>query len=495
MDRDDDEALVAAVARWRNRGKHALLIVDQFEELFTLNALTEQVRFSALLEQLALNTNVHVLLSLRDDFLAQCNAHEPLRPIFHELTVFDPPAGANLRRALVQPAMRCGYRFEDDGLVDGMLGEVEGERGALPLLAFAAVGATRPVERPADPGDLRSGRWRRRRPRAPRRGDHRPHRRWQGAAGPGAFPQPHHCRRHTCGARGRRAAVGIPRDRSRGGRRDLGELVDARLLTTCEIHDDDRDPTRRLEIIHESLLANWSEQTFDLRNAQWSGTYDGEYLGGVWTLQFTPDGRLLTAGSGGVRLWDLATGEAEWLVRTVGERCMFMAADRTGRYMLTADTVPTPRGGEPVESLTFHDRRTGSSRAIASHGARIGGWFALDPTGAIMVTSVPVEGVLQVGSTDGSEPHLLFARGSDVSTIAISPDSRWIASGHKDGTIRLWPMPDVSKPPLHTLPHDELIAKLKTFTNLRVVRDETSHDDWKVEVTPFPGWKTVPKWQ
>ena len=49
-----------------------------------------------------------------------------------------PPTGAALRRALVQPAMKCGYRFEDDELVDEMLAEVEGERGALPMLAFAA---------------------------------------------------------------------------------------------------------------------------------------------------------------------------------------------------------------------------------------------------------------------------------------------------------------------------------------------------------------------
>ena len=35
----------------------------------------------------------------------------------------------------------------------------------------------------------------------------------------------------------------------------LGLLVDARLLTSYEIGDD--EPTRRVEIIHESLLANW----------------------------------------------------------------------------------------------------------------------------------------------------------------------------------------------------------------------------------------------
>jgi hypothetical protein len=55
-------------------------------------------------------------------------------------------------------------------------------------------------------------------------------------------------------------------------------------------------------------------------------------------------------------------------------------------------------------------------------------------------------------------------------------------------------MPDLSKPPLHTLPYDELIAKLKTLTNLRVVRDEESSTGWKVEVGPFPGWETVPTW-
>jgi hypothetical protein len=79
-----------------------------------------------------------VLLAMRDDFLAPCNGHEALRPIFSELTLLDPPAGANLRRALTQPALACGYRFEDDVLVEEMVGEVAGERGALPLLAFAA---------------------------------------------------------------------------------------------------------------------------------------------------------------------------------------------------------------------------------------------------------------------------------------------------------------------------------------------------------------------
>ena len=91
-----------------------------------------------MLGRLATEADVFVLLSLRDDFLIRCQEHEGLAPVFSDLTALLPPSGGALRRAMVQPAMTCGYRFEDDELVEEMLSEVEGERGALPLLAFAA---------------------------------------------------------------------------------------------------------------------------------------------------------------------------------------------------------------------------------------------------------------------------------------------------------------------------------------------------------------------
>jgi hypothetical protein len=55
-------------------------------------------------------------------------------------------------------------------------------------------------------------------------------------------------------------------------------------------------------------------------------------------------------------------------------------------------------------------------------------------------------------------------------------------------------MPDLEKPPLHTLPRDELLAKLGSLTNLRAVRDTESATGWTIEVGPFPGWETVPTW-
>ncbi len=132
------DTAVPLLSKWRQKSEHALLIVDQFEELFTLNPPEVQEAFSTLLGRIVLEADVHVLLSLRDDFLFQCQKHDGLSPVFSELTPLGTLSPSALRRALVQPALACGYRFEDDTLVEEMVSEVSQERGALPLLAFAA---------------------------------------------------------------------------------------------------------------------------------------------------------------------------------------------------------------------------------------------------------------------------------------------------------------------------------------------------------------------
>jgi serine/threonine protein kinase/WD40 repeat protein len=135
---EEAQTAVDLVSRWRQAHEHALIVVDQFEELFTLNPPEVQASFAELLGRLVLEADVHVLVSLRDDFLFQCHGHEALAPILSELTLLGPLSESGLRRALVQPALACGYRFEDETLVEEMIEEVGQERGALPLLAFAS---------------------------------------------------------------------------------------------------------------------------------------------------------------------------------------------------------------------------------------------------------------------------------------------------------------------------------------------------------------------
>jgi len=128
---------------------------------------------------------------------------------------------------------------------------------------------------------------------------------------------------------------------------------------------------------------------------------------------------------------------------------------------------------------------------ITTHGAGVSS-VAIDPEGRVVATG-DVEGIVRVGWADGSEPHLLTGHTATVEKLVISPDLRWIAS--KSGTeVRLWPMPELSKPPLHTLPYDELMAKLHSFTNLEVIEDEASSTGYRLEVGPFPGWKDAPEW-
>ena len=100
--------------------------------------------------------------------------------------------------------------------------------------------------------------------------------------------------------------------------------------------------------------------------------------------------------------------------------------------------------------------------------------------------------VLRAARVSAQEAHL-FAGKFTSAELAISPDLKWVVSTSEDKTLRLWPMPEFDQPPLHTLPHDELVAKLKSLTNLRAVRDAKSATGWSIELGPFPGWKNIPE--
>ena len=110
---------ITLFTRWRERHDQALLIVDQFEELFTLNTPDVQARCAALIGSLAREADVHVVLAMRDDFLYRCHAHEPLRPILEDLSALAQPDSEALRRALTEPARHLGFTFEDDQLRSG----------------------------------------------------------------------------------------------------------------------------------------------------------------------------------------------------------------------------------------------------------------------------------------------------------------------------------------------------------------------------------------
>ena len=260
--------------RWRGRFDEAVLVVDQFEELFTLNPPEVQSSFVGLLRRLVDAADVHVVLAMRDDFLYQCQRFPEIAPDLRGLTPLGAPRADALRRALTEPAARRLHRFESEILVDRMVAEVEDQRGALPLLAFAVRRLWEKRDREQrvlteDAYDDIGGVGGRARP--PRRGGGGRDRltnasRWSARSSETSSPPRalERCARWTSCCRcstdqtvaegaeslplrrpathpyGRRALSLTPaRD---AAREVLDKLIDARLLTTFETHDDEEPP-------------------------------------------------------------------------------------------------------------------------------------------------------------------------------------------------------------------------------------------------------------
>ena len=257
---NDTDTALAVVSRWRGQFDEAVLVVDQFEELFTLNPPEVQANFIGLLRRLVDAADVHLVLAMRDDYLYRCQQFEQIAPIFKDLTPLPPPTPEGLRRALKEPAGRLLYRFESELLVDRIIADVEGERGALPLMAFA-------VHRLWEERD-----------REDRLLTREAYERIGGVAGALAqhadatlerigferLPIVRELFRNLVTAEGTRAVREVDELLSVFGEKQrdsaeevLRELVDARLMTGYREQNDDERSVRRVEIIHESLLTSW----------------------------------------------------------------------------------------------------------------------------------------------------------------------------------------------------------------------------------------------
>jgi WD40 repeat protein/serine/threonine protein kinase/DNA-binding SARP family transcriptional activator len=136
----DELGIRRVVKRILPPGGQLLLVIDQFEELFTLTA-DDETRRRFLTGLIALASDPHsrvrVLVTIRADFL-----DHPLRdPEFGELlrtgmVAVAAPSEDELADAIEQPARRVGVRFEP-GLVSQIVADVRDQPGALPLLQYA----------------------------------------------------------------------------------------------------------------------------------------------------------------------------------------------------------------------------------------------------------------------------------------------------------------------------------------------------------------------
>ncbi len=114
-----------------------LVVVDQFEEVFSLTASARERR--AFIEALVYaatipDGRVSVVLSMRSDFYDRCADHPDLRALVAEHQLLVGPLGPDgLRAAIEEPAQSAGLELEP-GLVRRIMADVADEPGSLPLL-------------------------------------------------------------------------------------------------------------------------------------------------------------------------------------------------------------------------------------------------------------------------------------------------------------------------------------------------------------------------
>ena len=127
--------------RWLTRrgrpGRRVMLVVDQFEELFTLchDNFEREAFVENLLGAAEQDGPAAVVIALRADFYAHCAPYASLREaVAQHQEYVGPMTLAELRRAIEQPAQQSGWELEP-ALVDLLLRDVGEEPGALPLLS------------------------------------------------------------------------------------------------------------------------------------------------------------------------------------------------------------------------------------------------------------------------------------------------------------------------------------------------------------------------
>lgn len=116
-----------------------IVVIDQFEELFTLVASPEtRERFVAAIANAAADPagRIRILLTLRADFFHEALSLATLGPIISTAHLALAPLDSDATHAaIIEPAEKAGLELER-GLADRIIGDLADQPGSLPLLQF-----------------------------------------------------------------------------------------------------------------------------------------------------------------------------------------------------------------------------------------------------------------------------------------------------------------------------------------------------------------------
>jgi energy-coupling factor transporter ATP-binding protein EcfA2 len=128
-----------AIDEYLPKDRRTLIIIDQFEEIFTVcSQEDERRRFIDLLTRSTQTQNspLSIIATIRADFIESCLSYESLTRLIQNQTVWIPPLEEeDLKKTIISPAGLQDYSFEE-GLPEVIIQQIGQEKNFLPLLQF-----------------------------------------------------------------------------------------------------------------------------------------------------------------------------------------------------------------------------------------------------------------------------------------------------------------------------------------------------------------------